>query len=76
MIELDSRQTIIIAILVLFLGKFLNKNIKFLRRFNIPEPVSGGTSISIIMGLEQRLEQWQICLRYRKLMVRHQKHLW
>lgn len=49
--ELDSRQTIIIAILVLYLGKYLDGKIKFLRRFNIPEPVTGGTIISTILGL-------------------------
>jgi len=49
--ELDSRQTIIIGILVLFLGKYLNKNIKFLRRFHIPEPVTGGLVASLFFGL-------------------------
>jgi len=50
MIELDSRQTLIIAILVLFLGKKLNKEINFLREYNIPEPVTGGVIASLIFG--------------------------
>ncbi|RLD75769.1 MAG: hypothetical protein DRJ10_14690, partial [Bacteroidetes bacterium] len=37
--ELDSRQTIIVAVLVLFLGKYLNKKFNILRKYNIPEPV-------------------------------------
>ena len=39
------------AILVLYLGKFLNQKFKFLRNYNIPEAVSGGLSASIIVGL-------------------------
>jgi len=50
MIELGSRQTLIIAILVLFLGKWLNKKIPFLRDYNIPEPVTGGVLASLVFG--------------------------
>ncbi len=49
--HLDDRQTIIVGILVLFLGKYLNKRINFLRQFNIPEPVTGGIVASVIVGL-------------------------
>jgi len=45
--ELDSRQTIIVAILVLFLGKYLNRKFDFLRKYNIPEPVTGGLVASL-----------------------------
>ncbi len=48
---LDGRQTIILAILVLFLGKFLTGKIALLRDFNIPEPVVGGLIASIVFGL-------------------------
>ena len=48
---LDGRQTIVLAILVLFLGKFLTSKIAFLRNYNIPEPVSGGLIGSIVFGL-------------------------
>jgi ESS family glutamate:Na+ symporter len=47
---INPRQTIIVAILVLFLGKYLNRKILFLRKYNIPEPVSGGLIASIIFG--------------------------
>ena len=71
MIELDSRQTIIIAILVLFLGKFLNEKIKFLRKFNIPEPVSGGTTISIVLGLVYYIldVEFDFALHYRDVLL-------
>ena len=48
MLELDSRQTIILAILVLALGRYLNRKIRFLREYNIPEPVSGGILASLL----------------------------
>jgi len=40
--ELDPRQTLIIAILALYLGRYLNDRVKPLRDYNIPEPVTGG----------------------------------
>ena len=48
--ELSQRQTIIIAILVLFLGKWLTTKVAFLREYSIPEPVSGGLIASILFG--------------------------
>jgi ESS family glutamate:Na+ symporter len=48
--ELDPRQTVVIAILVLFLGKYLTRKIAFLREYNIPEPVSGGLIASLVFG--------------------------
>lgn len=47
MFVLDSRQTLILAILVLFLGKWLISKISLLRDFNIPEPVVGGLIASL-----------------------------
>jgi ESS family glutamate:Na+ symporter len=35
----------------LFLGKYLNHKIGFLREFNIPEPVTGGLLISVLLGI-------------------------
>jgi ESS family glutamate:Na+ symporter len=49
--ELNPRQTVIVAILVLFLGKYLTRKIAFLRDYNIPEPVSGGLIASMVFGL-------------------------
>lgn len=50
-LALDGRQTIILAILVLFLGKYLIGKIAFLRNYNIPEPVVGGLIASLVFGL-------------------------
>ena len=46
--DFDGRQTLILAILTLFLGKFLNRRIPFLRNYNIPEPVTGGVLVSVL----------------------------
>ena len=50
MMELDNRQTLILAVLVLFLGRYLNKRINFLQKYNIPEPVTGGIIASVIFS--------------------------
>ncbi len=49
--ELDSRQTIILAVLVLFLGRLLNNKIPLLHRYNIPAPVSGGIIASLCFSI-------------------------
>ncbi|MBU2970131.1 sodium/glutamate symporter [Pseudoalteromonas sp. C2R02] len=49
--EFFPRQTVIIAVLVLFLGKFLTKRINALKAFNIPEPVTGGMLASVCFSL-------------------------
>ena len=50
-LTLDGRQTIVIAILVLYFGKLINSKVGFLREFNIPEPVTGGLIASVVFGL-------------------------
>ncbi len=49
--ELEPRATLIAAILVLFLGRYLNEKIRFFRDYNIPEPVTGGLLASLLVGL-------------------------
>jgi ESS family glutamate:Na+ symporter len=48
--ELTARQTIIIAILVLFIGKYLNRKVGLFQNYNIPEPVTGGVLASLIFA--------------------------
>jgi ESS family glutamate:Na+ symporter len=50
-VELEPRTTLIIAILVLFLGRYLNLKVRFFRDYNIPEPVTGGLLASLLVGL-------------------------
>ena len=49
--QLEPRTTLIIAILVLFLGRLLNDRVRFFRDYNIPEPVTGGLLASLLVGL-------------------------
>ncbi|MBP3946488.1 sodium/glutamate symporter [Psychrobacter sp. K31L] len=48
-ITLNGYYTLILATLVLLLGRFLVKRVKFLEDFNIPEPVAGGLVAAIIV---------------------------
>ncbi len=48
-IVLNGYYTLILATLVLLLGRFLVKKIKFLEDFNIPEPVAGGLVAAAIV---------------------------
>ncbi|HAR75233.1 MAG TPA: sodium/glutamate symporter [Psychrobacter sp.] len=48
-ITLNGYYTLILATLVLLLGRFLVKRIKFLEDFNIPEPVAGGLVAAIVV---------------------------
>ena len=46
---LDAHHTLILAILVLFLGRSLNSRIHWLREYGIPEPVTGGLVASVAL---------------------------
>lgn len=47
----DTYQTAALACLVLLFGYFLVKNIPFLNKYNIPEPVAGGFVVAIALTL-------------------------
>ena len=48
-VTLNGYYTLILATLVLLLGRFLVKRIKFLSNFNIPEPVAGGLVAALVV---------------------------
>ncbi len=48
---LDNHHTLILAILVLFLGRWVNRRIGWLREYGIPEPVTGGLIASAALTL-------------------------
>ncbi|MBE9578485.1 MULTISPECIES: sodium/glutamate symporter [Moraxella] len=51
-ITLNGYYTLILATIVLLIGRLLVKNIRFLDEFNIPEPVAGGLLASmLILGI-------------------------
>ena len=45
-VTFSAYYTLILAVLVLLLGKFLVNRIRFLRDYNIPEPVAGGLVVA------------------------------
>lgn len=49
--QADSFLTITLAILILFSGVHLNRKIPILRKYNIPEPVTGGLLAAIVVGV-------------------------
>jgi ESS family glutamate:Na+ symporter len=55
MIDVDARQTLILAILVLFAGKWLTSKITFLRENNIPEPITGGLLAALLFTVAHLL---------------------
>ena len=50
-IIIDPYYTLIIATLVLLVGRLLVTKVKILRDFNIPEPVAGGLLAAVIIYL-------------------------
>lgn len=50
-IVLNGYYTLIAATIVLLIGRLLVKKIKFLRDFNIPEPVAGGLVAALFMSI-------------------------
>ena len=54
-VTFGAYYTLIMAVLVLLLGKFMTRHIRFLRNFNIPEPVSGGLLVAALIFLLHQL---------------------
>lgn len=48
-IKLDIIQTLAVAVVVLFIGRFVKKYVKCLERLCIPDPVVGGIIFSLLM---------------------------
>jgi ESS family glutamate:Na+ symporter len=50
-IKINSWAAVMISVVVLYLGREMNKRIPFLNRYNIPEPVSSGVMVSLTAAL-------------------------
>jgi ESS family glutamate:Na+ symporter len=50
-IELSPLVSTTTGFLVLFVGKRLNREFKALRNYSIPEPVSGGLLVAVLLTL-------------------------
>lgn len=60
----NPHYTLIIAVLVILLGHYITQRVEFLRRYSIPEPVTGGLIVAIVLlllhhyyGLELRFNE-------------------
>lgn len=56
----NAFYTLIAAVIVLLLGRFLVNRIDFLRRYNIPEPVAGGLVAAVVSLLVHSLWGYSI----------------
>ena len=50
-IHLDNTMTLVVAIFGYFIGRWLTARISFLATYSIPEPVTGGLVIAIVLAL-------------------------
>ena len=50
-IDIDAMQTLVLAIVVLFIGAYINSKVNFLRNYNIPEPVVGGLLFALLTAI-------------------------
>ena len=48
-VEVPAFITLTLGFIVFFLGAFLTRNLSFLRNFSIPEPVSGGLAVALLV---------------------------
>ncbi len=71
--HLDVPWTVIVAVTVLYAGRFLTSRIRFLRDLNIPEAVSGGllcsVTVAIIFAVTNRQVEFDLSLRDTLLLV-------
>lgn len=68
---LEGANLVVVSILVLALGRWLNQKVSLLSRFNIPIAVSGGLSCSVLVtvlylvcggwALVRHRLRWRIC---------------
>lgn len=59
-ITFNAFYTLIAAVIVLLLGRFLVNNINFLKKYNIPEPVAGGLVAAILSLIVHNLWGYSI----------------
>ena len=57
---LQPVETLLAAALVLLLGHLLNRVIAPLARYNIPEPISGGLLVAVLLAIAEQLSDFSI----------------
>ncbi len=61
-IKVENLDVLIVAILVLYLGRMVTKKVRFLDHYNIPHAVTGGIICSLVVALLQG--GWDIRIRF------------
>lgn len=59
-IEVPAFIAVTLGFIVFFLGSFLTRKVAFLRDYNIPEPVSGGLAVAVVVWVFYALTSRQI----------------
>ncbi|MGR3660287.1 MAG: sodium/glutamate symporter [Paracoccaceae bacterium] len=59
-IEVPAFIAVTLGFIVYFLGAFLTRKVAFLRNYNIPEPVSGGMAVAIVIWVFYEVTSKQI----------------
>lgn len=60
MLQIDVYNTLVIASLVLLLGRFLVTKIGILNRYTIPGPVAGGLCAAVLLLLAKIIFDWEV----------------
>ena len=63
--QVEGADVLIVAIAVLFLGASLTRKIEFLRRYSIPDAVTGGLICSVVVALIYTYADLQITFSTR-----------
>ena len=63
---LNPTYTLLLAVVVLYVGRILNKYIPFLSKYNIPEPVAGGLVGAILFYIAHQF--WDLTITVNKPM--------
>ena len=50
-IQFSNIETLVFAIFLLFLGSYITNKVEFLKKYNIPTPVTGGVILSVIISV-------------------------
>ncbi len=59
---LTPSLSLLMAVLVLLLGRFINQKIAFLNRYNIPEPVAGGLFVALLLFVLYSTFGWNVSM--------------
>jgi ESS family glutamate:Na+ symporter len=59
-LSLDENETLIVAVLAYFVGRWLTDRIGFLKTYSIPEPVTGGLVIAINLAVLHAIAEIEV----------------